>query len=156
MKLKSILIAIITVSIFYSCGSKKAAVNEEKLAKETNSYVAIVDKNTNLKKEVTEGALTDAEGFKDIGTFKYTVYFDENTKELFKIKNVEMTDKTITETYYFQENELVYLKSISGTDTKTIYLKKGRVVSETNTTSDDQQLLLAKAQRFRKVSEKGN
>ena len=154
MKFKSILIAIIIVSSLYSCGSKKSVVNKEQLIKEVNSYVLKIDSNKNLKSEITEGALTDIDGFNDIGTFKYTVFFDENIKEVFKIKNIENTDKTITETYYFQDNELVYLKSASGTDIKNIYLKKGRVISETNTTSDDLQLLLAKAERFRKAFKK--
>ncbi|MEO6348367.1 MAG: hypothetical protein ABIO60_10715 [Aquaticitalea sp.] len=156
MKLKSIISAIIMVATLCSCGAKKAVVNKEELKKEAISYISNVDNNNNLKKEVIEGALTDSEGFKDIGTFKYTVYFDVNSNKLFKIKNVEMTDKTITESYYFQDNELVYLKSVSGNDTKTIYLKKGRVVSETNTTSDDQQVLLAKAKRFQNAFEKSH
>ena len=154
MKFKSILIAIIIVSSLYSCGSKKSAVNKEQIIKQVNSYVLKIDSNKNLKSEITEGALTDIDGFNDIGTFKYTVFFDENIKEVFKIKNIEKTDKTITETYYFQDNELVYLKSTTGTDIKTVYLKKGRVISETNTTSDDLQLLLAKAERFRKAFKK--
>lgn len=155
MKFNSIF-AIIIVTILYSCGSKKAVVNKEELIKEINSYASKVDNNNTLKTEVTEGALTDLEGFKDIGTFKYTVYFVEITKELFKIKNVEMTSKTITETYYFQDHELVYLISVSDNDNKNIYLKKGRVISATNTTSDDQQLLLAKAERFQKAFKKSH
>jgi hypothetical protein len=148
MKLKS-LIAVIIISVLNSCGPK-VGKDSNAILKDTKTHISKIESNKNLKSEVTEGALTDAEGFNDIGTFKYTVYFDENTKELFKIKNVEKTSKTTTETYYFQENELVYLKSVSGNDTKILYLKKGRVVSETNTTSDDQQLLLAKAERFQK------
>jgi hypothetical protein len=148
MKLKS-LIAVIILSVLNSCGPK-VGKDSNAILKNTKTHISKIESNKNLKSEVTEGALTDAESFNDIGTFKYTVYFDENTKELFKIKNVEKTSKTTTETYYFQENELVYLKSVSGNDTKILYLKKGRVVSETNTTSDDQQLLLAKAERFQK------
>ncbi len=109
MKLKSI-ITIIIISILYSCGTKKSAVSKEELIKQVNAYVSTVDNNQNLKKEVTEGALTDAEGFKDIGTFRYTVFYDEATKELFKIENVEKTDKTIQETYYFKNNDFVFVK----------------------------------------------
>jgi len=154
MKLKSLLVILI-ISTINSCGPK-VGKDSNALLKDTKSHISKIDSNKTLKSEFTEGALTDAEGFKDIGTFKYTVYFDENTNELFKIKNVEKTTKSITETYYFQENELVYLKSVSGNDTKIIYLKKGRVVSETNTTSEDQQLLLAKAERFQKAFKKSH
>lgn len=109
MKLKSILISIIVVSFFYSCGSKKSAVSKEEAIKAINAYVSQVDSKT-LKTEVTEGALTDVKGFKDIGTFKYTVYYDEKTKELFKINNIEKTDDTINETYYFKDGKYVFVK----------------------------------------------
>lgn len=109
MKIKSILAIVIIITLF-SCGSKKAVVNKEELIKEINLYVSTVDNDNTLKKEVTDGALTDLEGFKDIGTFKYTVYFDEKTKELFKIENVEKTDNNISETYYFKNNDFVFVK----------------------------------------------
>ncbi len=154
MKHKSILTVLI-ISIFYSCGPK-VGKDSNAILQDTKSYISKIESDQNLKTEVTEGALTDADGFQDIGSFKYTVYFDENTNELFKIKNVEKAARTFTETYYFKDNELVYLQSVSGSDTKTIYLKKGRVISETNTTSEDQQLLLAKANRFKKTFKKEN
>jgi hypothetical protein len=149
MRFKSIL-AFISFTILFACGTK-VSKDTNAIFSETKGYVSEIDGDKNLKTEVTEGALTDIDGFKDIGSFKYTVYFDENTNELFKIKNIEKTSRTITETYYFQDSELVYLQSISGNDIKNIYLKKGRVISETNTNSDDQQLLLAKAKQFQKA-----
>lgn len=109
MKTKSLLIALI-ISISYSCGSKKTALNKGELIKETNSYVSKVDTNTSLKKEVSEGALTDSEGFNDIGTFKYTVFFDDKTMDVFKIENIEKTKNTIMETYYFKDNDFVFVK----------------------------------------------
>lgn len=155
MRFKSI-ISIFIITILYSCGSKKAAINQDSLVEEINSYVTTIDTNKNLKKEVTEGALTDSEGFKDIGTFKYTVYYDETSKELFKIENVETTDKTIIETYNFKKNKLVRIKLVSGNSTKKIYLKKEKVISEENTTSEDQQLLIEKANRFYKAFKKSH
>ncbi len=109
MKIKYI-ITVILIAMLYSCGTKKSAVSKEELIKHVNAYVSTVNNNQNLKKEVTEGALTDAEGFNDIGTFKYTVFYDETTKELFKIENIEKTDKTIQETYYFKNNDFVFVK----------------------------------------------
>ena len=129
MKFKSILVAIITISIFYSCGSKKSAVITDEAIKAINAYVSQVDNKT-LKTEVTEGALTDAEGFKDIGTFKYTVYFDEKTKELFKINNIEKTTETVNETYYFKDGKYVFVKfqNANNGDTQTPHgsLKDGK------------------------------
>lgn len=109
MKLKSILVAIIALSVFNSCGSKKEAATLEDAVRVTNAYALKVDQ-MDLKTEVTEGALTDAEGFKDIGTFKYTVYYDEKTKELFKINNIEKTSETINETYYFKDGKYAFVK----------------------------------------------
>ncbi|MEZ4801782.1 MAG: hypothetical protein R2797_03345 [Gelidibacter sp.] len=117
MKIKYLIVFSIIVA-FYSCGSKKSAVSKEELIKATNDYVSKVDKMT-LKTEVTEGALTDEEGFKDIGTFKYTVYFDENTHELFKINNVEKTSETIDETYYFKDGKFVFVKFNKAIDGST-------------------------------------
>ncbi|MGJ8591215.1 MAG: hypothetical protein ACSHXF_01630 [Aquaticitalea sp.] len=154
MKFKSI-IALIIISVVYSCGPK-VGKNSNAILAETKNYMSQVDSNENLKTEVTEGALTDAEGFKDIGSFTYTIYYDINTNELFKIKNVEKTESTTTETYYFKDNDLIYLQSNSGNNIKTIYLKKGRVISETNTTSEDQQILLAKGERFQKGFKKSH
>ncbi len=109
MKNKFILLAIMTATMF-SCGSKKSIVNKEVLIKEIDSYVSKVDSNKGLKSEIIEGALTDAEGFNDIGTFKFTVFFDEGTNEVFKIENIEKTDQAISETYYFKNEDFVFVK----------------------------------------------
>lgn len=155
MKIKSI-ITIITISLLYSCGSKKGAISQEGMIKEINSYAQTVDNNGNLKKEITEGALTDTEGFNDIGTFKYTVHFDTKTNQLYKIENIETTDRTVSEYYYFKDENLISILAVSGHTTKKIFLKKGRVISEENTTSEDQQLLIEKANRFQKAFKKSH
>ncbi|MCK7589718.1 hypothetical protein M0G43_03955 [Subsaxibacter sp. CAU 1640] len=150
MKIKSLLVFSIIVA-FYSCGSKKSAVSKEELIKATNDYVQKVDKMT-LKTEVTEGALTDAEGFKDIGTFKYTVYFDENTNELFKINNVEKTSETIDETYYFKDGKFVFVKFNRAIDGSTkLYngsLKDGK--------TEGLKFYQNKAERFQKEFKKSH
>uniref|UniRef100_UPI004048F382 hypothetical protein n=1 Tax=Gelidibacter sp. TaxID=2018083 RepID=UPI004048F382 len=126
---KSIL-SIVFLTILCSCGSKKSTVSQEEFIKTTNSYISEVDTNKNLKTEVTEGVLTDKEGFADIGTFKYTVYFDEKTKELFKIRNVEKTNETVDETYYFKDNKFVFVKFNKQIDGETEFyngsLKAGK------------------------------
>lgn len=156
MKIKSI-ITILLISMLYSCGTKKSAVNKQEITKDdlvktVNAYVSKVDSNTNLKKEVIEGALTDAEGYKDIGTFKYTVFYDENTKELFKIENIEKTDETIHETYYFKNNDFVFVKFNKLIDgEKQLYnrpIKDGKTES-LNFYGD-------KAKRFQKAFEKSH
>lgn len=151
MKIKAI-VAIIIVSVIYSCGAKKSAASQEELIKEINSYVSKVDSNTTLKTEVTEGALTDAEGFNDIGTFKYTVFFNEKSNDVLKIVNVEKTNETISETYYFKDNEFVFVKFNKQIDgVKQLYngiLKDGKTES-LNFYKD-------KAKRFQKAFEKNH
>jgi hypothetical protein len=148
MKIKSIALALI-ITIMYSCGSKKAAVNNDELIKEINSYVSNVDSNYNLKKEVIEGALTDAKGFNDIGTFKNTVFFDDKTKEVYKIENIEKTKETLTEIYYFKNNKFVFVKfnnQIDGTSKLYIEALKNGKTESLNFYKD-------KAKRFQKSFE---
>lgn len=151
MKFKSI-VAILIISMLYSCGTKKSAVSKEELIKEVNAYVTKVDNNNDLKKDVTEGALTDAEGYNDIGTFKYTVFYDETTKELFKIENIEKTDKTIHETYYFKNNDFVFVK-FNGSITGDSKLYSG---SLNDGKTESLNFYTNKAKRFQKVFEKSH
>ena len=151
--LKSIL-SILLLTIVCSCGPK-TVTSTDKLVKETETYTSKVDDNKNLKETTTEGALTDMDGFKDIGTFKYDVLFDESSNELYRIKNIEKTDKTVTETYYFDKGDLVYVISFSDNTTKKIYLNnKGKVIHSTNISPEEQKLLLDKAKRFKKAFKK--
>jgi hypothetical protein len=148
--IKSIL-SIALLTIFCSCGPK-TTTSTDQLMKEIDSYKSKVDTNKSLKKKNTGGVLTDDEGFKDIGTFIYDTLFDENTNELYRITNIEMTDKTITETYYFDKGNLVYVTSVSDNATKKVYLNNnGKVIHSSNISIEEQKLLLDKAKRFKKA-----
>lgn len=113
MKLKSIF-TILMVTTLYSCGPKfnsnSSNVKSMQDAREEmatiKNHIKAIDSNNNLKEEITEGALTDQEGLNDIGSFKYTVYFDEESRELIRIKNVEITNESITENFYFKDDDL--------------------------------------------------
>lgn len=148
MKTKTVQIVLAMV-LFVSCGPKPSH-SIATITKENDTYISKINADSNLKKEITEGALTDKEGFKDIGKFKYTVYFDERTKELYKIENVEMTDRSISETYYFKNGDLVLIASnLQGTSHK-MYVQSNKVVSADKMDRKTQQLLLEKAKRFQK------
>lgn len=139
---------LVLVIVLVSCGTK-VSKNPENLIKEVELYSAKIDSDKALETETMEGALTDTEGFKDIGKFKSTVFFNKETNELLKIKNVETTDKTITENYYFDNNKLSYFDFSSGnSNSKKLYLNNGKVVSSQNISSEEQKLFLAKARRF--------
>ncbi|MGE5943748.1 MAG: hypothetical protein ACM31G_05345 [Flavobacteriales bacterium] len=134
-----------------SCGTK-VSKNSESLIKEAEQHAVKIDSDKTLETEVTEGALTDAEGFKDIGKFKSTVFFNKDTNDLVKITNVETTDKTITEDYYFDNNKLNYFQSSSeNSKPKKIYLHNGRAVSSENLSPEEQKLFIAKGKRFQKA-----
>ena len=106
--MRSCCLYLVLVVILGSCGTKMSE-RPGSLMDRISQYTQKIDADKNLESEMIEGALTDAEGFKDIGTFKYTVFFDKETKDLMKIVNIESTDKTITESYYFENNKLNYL-----------------------------------------------
>ncbi|WP_162623247.1 hypothetical protein [Confluentibacter sediminis] len=142
---------LIFIIVLVACGPK-VAKSPESVIKETEIYSQKVDTDKGIKTEVTEGALTDNEGFKDIGKFKYTVSFNNDTNELLKINNIETTDKTIIENYYFKNNKLTYFESSSeNSKPKKIYLSNGKIVSTESLSPDEQKLFMAKAKRFQKV-----
>lgn len=147
MKTKAIQL-IVALVVFASCGPKPGK-SFATITNETNVYVSKVNANTGLKQEVIEGALTDIDGFKDIGNFKYTIYFDEQTKALYKIKNVETTAQVLTEVYYFKDGDVVLIEVSSEGSVTTFYVNKNKVVSETK--SNAPKVLLEKADRFKKA-----
>ncbi len=155
MKLKSIVTFLIVLAM-YSCGSKKTAVTKDAYVQNITNYISSIDRKQNLKVETTEGALTDAEGFKDIGTFKYTVHYDEKFNELFKIVNIEKTAQNITETYYFKDGDLVFLKSESGNTVQRLFLKNDKVILNDNISNETQSELIEKANRFYKMFKKNH
>lgn len=148
MKFKAVQI-LFAIVLFSSCGPKPSKSIAD-ITKEIDTYISSVDANSDLKEETIEGALTDLEGFKDIGKFKYTVYFDAKSDQLYKIKNVEMTDKTISETYYFKNGDLTFINTNLGGASNRMYVQNNKVISETKTDAETQKLLLEKAKRFQK------
>lgn len=139
--------------ITFSCGPRPTR-SVSTMVTETDVYVSKVDANAGLKKETLEGALTDTQGLTDIGSFKYTVYFDEQTKMLYRIKNVETTDKTISENYYFDNGNLVLIEAQLGDGKHKLYIRKNKIISESKTAPATQNLLLDKAERFHKAFKK--
>ncbi len=145
------LLYLVLVIVSVSCGTK-VSKNPESLIKEVELHSAGIDSDKALETDITEGALTDGKGFKDIGKFKSTVFFNKKTNELLKITNVEITDKTITENYYFKSNKLSYFDSHSGNSKpKKIYLYNNKVVSTESVTPEEQKFFIAKAKRFQKA-----
>lgn len=144
------------IIVLVACGPK-IYKNTESVIKEVDIYSQKIDTDKGIKTEIVKGALTDNEGFKDIGKFKYTVFFNNETHELLKIENIETTDKTITENYYFKNNKLTYFESSSkNSKAKKIYLFNGKVVSTENLSSEEQKLFITKVKRFQKEFNKSH
>ncbi len=137
-----------------ACGPKTTA--SEPIALETtNTYVSEVESDNQLLKETKKGALTDKEGFKDIGYFTYTTYTDENTGQLVRIKNVETIDATTTENYYFNDDVLVLIKiSETNQTNKFIYTNGNKIRTAPGVSAVEKTLYLNKAKRFKKAFKK--
>lgn len=149
--MKKYLIAFLVVVIQISCGAK-ISNNPEAYKNEVDGYIKIVDNDNTLETYQITGALTDEEGFKDVGTFQYTVFFDGSSNNLKKIQNIEITNQTIEETYYFNNGGLIYFKSVTeNSNPKRIYSHKGKVISSANINSEEQNIFLSKAKRFQKA-----
>lgn len=148
--MKKIIATLIITLTLFSCGTKNVK-SDDSVIKTTDTYISKIDTNKNLKEETTEGALTDEKGFEDIGRFKYSVLFDQDSKELFRIKNIEISNRTITEYYYFQNHNLMYVvSSTPNQKDKKIYTNGDKkVVSSFNASDDEVKLLLSKAKRFK-------
>ncbi|MBJ7882275.1 hypothetical protein [Gelidibacter salicanalis] len=132
--------------IIVSCG-----VNKDTTSKNLESQAIKINANKNLIETRTEGVLTDNEGFKDIGSFKYSVFYDATTKDLSKIINIEIIDKSITESYYFADNKLFLIVSEAvQIPAKKIYVHNKKIISSESVEPEEQQLLLEKGIRFQK------
>lgn len=140
---------LILLFISLSCGPRPSA-SIAKQVQDTEGYVTSVNNNVNLEHKTTEGALTDAEGFKDVGTFIYTVFFDADTKKLVKIKNIETTHRTLSETYFYKNEKLVFIHINEDGKEQDLFIHGNKVISETTLDMDMQKLLLSKAKRFEK------
>ena len=137
-----------------ACGPKSTA-SEPITLEATNTYVSEVESDNQLLKETKKGALTDKEGFKDIGYFTYTTYTDKKTGQLVRIKNVETIEGTTTENYYFNDDVLVLIK-ISETDetNKFIYTNGNKIRTAPNVKAVEKTMYLNKAKRFKKAFKK--
>lgn len=155
MRIKKLSLGLLFLTII-ACGSKTVKSSDAVL-KDTKAIVEKINSNTQLEASVVEGVLTDASGTKDTGHFKYSVYFDAQTKILNRIKNVETTQKTVTENFYFKNNKLVFISvEAEGETKKEAYIVNGNVINETSIDADYLKILLNKAKMFQKEFKKSH
>lgn len=149
MNVKNILFCALFVTAT-ACGTH-ASKSEDELVQTLNTYMVKVNENHTLGETVVEGALTDNKGQNDIGSFTYYVNYNKDTKDLCHIKNIENTNQTREEHYYYKNNTLVtVLVNATASSDKKIYINKGRIISSLNIAPEEQDLLLAKGERFLK------
>ncbi|QDO93405.1 hypothetical protein FNB79_05245 [Formosa sediminum] len=151
MKVKGILIIVICATV-WSCGVNKH-LDSSNLISDIEAYISKVDSDNSLEESTVEGALTDTEGFEDIGTFKSHRRFNPTTKTLYRIENIENienTGDTRAERYYFRDNSLVAVRvNSSPTNNKNIYLNEGKIISSSNIDLEEAELLIVKGERFK-------
>lgn len=147
MKVNSILLVLVALSIV-ACGPK---INNDAYVKDVDSYVSNLAADTHLKTNLSQGVLTDDSGFNDVGTFSYQERMSPDGRELFHIKNVEKTDQTITENYYYKDNRVVFITVNTNSEAaKKLYVKKGSTLSRVNLSKSYEKILLNKAKLFKK------
>lgn len=134
--------------VVYACGPK-ISKSPENIIKETKGYVAKTDANKSLEETFFKGALTDVSGYKDQGYFNYYTSFDNETKELHHIKNIEVTQKTVVENFYFKGGKLVFIDTKTDNDKeKEMYIINGKVLNKSTIDSEYEKVLLNKAKLF--------
>lgn len=136
--------------IVIACGTK-VSKSTDVMQKEVYVLVEKTNTNSSLEQSVVEGALTNASGTADIGSFKIQYFFDAETKTLLRIKNIETTNKILTENFYFNNNELIFIDfEKSGETKKQLFIDKGRIVNSASSESEYTKILLNKAKMFQK------
>lgn len=142
--------------VIYACGPK-ISKSPDSIIKDTKDYVAKTDANQSLKESFVEGVLTDVSGNKDKGSFQYYTYFDKKTKELHHIKNIEITQKTIEENFYFKDGKLVLITTKTDNEKeKDMYIINGKVLNGSTIDSEYVKVLLNKAKLFQKEFNKSH
>lgn len=138
-----------------SCGLKNTKSNDD-IIKENKNHITKVN-NQDLKEIFSEGALTDISGFKDIGAFKLTYYYNKVDKELLRIENIETTSKVVAENFYYKNGRLIYVSSITDNEPlKQLHLIKGKMLNESNLDKGYKKILLHKAKMLQNEFNKGH
>ncbi len=147
MRVKEISLSIFIVTMC-AC-APKTYPSTDVIIKETKGYVEKTNANRNLEESFDEGALTDVSGNEDIGYFKYYTYHDRESNELIRIKNIETTDNTVAENFYFKASKLVFINVKTDREpVKEMYIINGKVVNKTTVNSKYMEVLLNKAKLF--------
>ena len=132
-----------------SCGPK-ITPSSDTIIKQSESYAETIN-NQNLEKKINEGALTDVSGFKDIGSFKLTYYYNKTNKELLRIENIETANKVRVENFYFQNGKLTYVSSKTNNEPlKQLLFFNGRILKASTVHDGYQDILLDKARMYNK------
>ena len=144
-----IIVAMLVFVLFYNCGTKMPS-NSENIIKDRESYVSKLNQQP-LETKISEGALTDASGFKDVGKFKLTYYYKSDTKNLVRIENIETTSKVVTENFYFENKDLLAISTkTDDAIAEKLYVYKGNVINNTDLDADYKKVLLDKSRLLRK------
>ncbi|MFB9055413.1 hypothetical protein ACFFU9_01545 [Mariniflexile ostreae] len=144
--MKQIMIFILLVT-FCSCATKIPLAEKVRAA---NDYVAGIDANNDLETTRVNGVLTDVSGVTDTGQYVLEYYYNTHNN-LFRIKNIETTDKVVVENFYFKNKQLIFITSeTASASLKKLYISKGKIINESEVDAAYGKILLNKAKMFQK------
>jgi hypothetical protein len=142
------ILILMVFSFVYSCNTAKYNLTKKN---ETDAYVLKINNNKTLEESYVEGVLTDESGNLDLGLFKCNTFFDNKTNVLYRIKNTEITNNTVTENFYFNNNKLVFITTkTENASPIEMYILNGKVVNNKTEHSQYEEVLLNKARLFQK------
>ena len=92
----------------FSCGTNPSK-NSSYIINQIDYYVQQTDNNKSLVESIIEGVITDEKGEKDTGGFEYYELYDDNRKELYRIRDYEtINDLYFERLFYFKKMKLVF------------------------------------------------
>ena len=111
MKIKYKIIAILITFILIGCSINLENKSIDSIVTETNKYIEKTRTDKLLVEGISEGTI---EYNGQIGGFENYNLFDNETKELVRIRHSESTDIIIDLIFYYNDNKLIYVKSKQG------------------------------------------
>lgn len=131
-KIITILLFLISINNY---GQVDTSIDKSKIFSEIKEYIQKIDANVSLVEMISEGTIEYKGG---IGGFSTYYLFDSSTKTLYRTRHSETTDINLDITFYYKNNQVVYIKAKKGywenkyheIFEQEIYFYKGQVIYE--------------------------
>ncbi len=137
----------------FSCGTNPSK-NSSYIINQIDYYVQQTDNNKSLVESIIEGVITDEKGEKDTGGFEYYELYDDNRKELYRIRDYEtINDLYFERLFYFKKMKLVFvqtkkLRNNIEIEKSEAYLQNSEVIYKDNISSKKIDFLINRAKTY--------